>query len=403
MIGGGAAGYFAAIHAATAVPGTRVVLLEKTHKPLAKVKISGGGRCNVTHHCQHVAELVKHYPRGGKQLRSAFQYFAAAQTIAWFAERGVALKVEEDGRMFPVTDSSQIVIDCLQQAASASGVQVRLGCDVAALVPESGRWAVHLAKGTALLADRVVVATGGSPKADGLKWLADLGHTVVAPVPSLFTFNMPGNPIRELMGVTAAHARVRITGKKLQAEGPLLITHWGMSGPAVLKLSAWGARDLAEMGYQFNCQVNWVPLMDESQVKGALEKTMRETPDKHMGNKNPFELPGRLWVFLLEKALLSTIQPWKALNGKGINRLVNLLTNDTYPVRGKTTFKEEFVTAGGVALESVQFPTMQSKVCPGLFFAGEVLDIDGVTGGFNFQAAWTTGFLAGMHAATLGR
>ena len=391
VIGGGAAGFFAALSAAQHHPSAQVVLFEKTAKLLSKVKISGGGRCNVTHHCFSPSALSKHYPRGGKQLKKALGTFQASDTVAWFESRGVALKTESDGRMFPTTDSSQTIIDCLLHEADQRGVDIRLQSPVRELTP--------LAQGGFTLNgerfDRVVVATGGSPKREGLAWLEALGHTVSDPVPSLFTFNMPGSDITALMGVVVPNALVRIQGTKLAQQGPVLVTHWGMSGPAVLKLSAWGARELAERGYKFSVQVNWIGIANEAEVNAAIDDAMPDIRKKKVANACPFELPKKFWAFLLARAEVPADAVWLDLGKKAKNKLVNTLLNDVHEVRGKTTFKEEFVTCGGIALSEVDFNTMQSRVVPGLYFAGEVLDVDGVTGGFNFQAAWTTGFVAG--------
>ena len=391
VIGGGAAGFFAALSAAEHHPLAHVVLFEKTAKLLSKVKISGGGRCNVTHHCFSPSALSKHYPRGGKHLKKAFGSFQASDTVAWFESRGVALKTEDDGRMFPTTDSSQTIVDCLLREADRHGIDIRLQSPVQELTP--------LAPGGFTLNgerfDKVVVATGGSPKRSGLAWLEALGHAVSDPVPSLFTFNMPDNEVTALMGVVVPEARVRIQGTKLIQDGPVLITHWGMSGPAVLKLSAWGARELAERNYQFAVQVNWVGIANEADVNAAIEDAMPTVRKKKVVNACPFDLPKKFWAFLLGRADIGVDAAWHELGKKAKNKLVNTLLNDVYEVCGKTTFKEEFVTCGGVVLGEVNFTTMQSRVVPGLYFAGEVLDVDGVTGGFNFQAAWTTGHVAG--------
>ena len=394
VIGGGAAGFFAALSAAEHHPLAHVVLFEKTAKLLSKVKISGGGRCNVTHHCFSPSALSKHYPRGGKQLKKAFGTFQASDTVAWFESRGVALKAEADGRMFPITDSSQTIIDCLLREADRHGIEIRLQSPVQELTPlTSGGFTLN---GEPF--DRVVVATGGSPKREGLAWLEALGHSVAPPVPSLFTFNMPGNPVTELMGVVVPEARVRIQGTKLVQDGPVLITHWGMSGPAVLKLSAWGARELAERDYTFSAQINWVGIPNEAEAAAIMEEAATEMRKKKVANACPFELPKKFWAYLLERADVPAEAVWVDLGKKAKNKLLNTLLNDVYDVRGKTTFKEEFVTCGGVSLGEVDFAAMQSRIVPGLHFAGEVLDIDGVTGGFNFQAAWTTGFVAGRLA-----
>ena len=392
VVGGGAAGFFAALSAAQHHPNSKVVLFEKTGKLLSKVKVSGGGRCNVTHACLSPSALAKHYPRGGRQLKKAFGAFSVQDTIDWFTDRDVPLKTEEDGRMFPVANTSQAIIDCLLAAAQQARIDIRLKAPIQSIQPlESGGFDLHGQR-----FDRVIVATGGSPKATGFTWLVELGHTISTPVPSLFTFNMPGETITERMGLVVQDAIVRIQGTKLSHQGPVLITHWGMSGPAVLKLSAWGARELEQRGYSFSIQVNWIGRTNEEDAARLLADAATASPKKKMANACPFDLPKNFWVHALEKAGIHTDTPWGELGKKPRNRLINGLLNDVYSVAGKTTFKEEFVTCGGVTLSEVDFASMQSRVVPGLHFAGEVLDVDGITGGFNFQAAWTTGFVAGQ-------
>ncbi|MBL6646118.1 MAG: NAD(P)/FAD-dependent oxidoreductase [Flavobacteriales bacterium] len=392
VIGGGAAGFFAALSAARHHPGSNVVLFEKTGKLLSKVKVSGGGRCNVTHACFSTSAFAKHYPRGGRQLKKAFGTFSAQDTIDWFTERGVPLKTEDDGRMFPVANTSQAIIDCLLTEAQQDRVDIRMKAPVQSIQPlDGGGFDLHGEQ-----FDRVIVATGGSPKATGFDWLVALGHTISTPVPSLFTFNMPGETITERMGLVVQDAIVRIQGTKLSHQGPVLITHWGMSGPAVLKLSAWGARELEQRGYSFTIQVNWIGRTNEEEAALLMADAANASPKKKMANACPFDLPKNFWVHALEKAGIDADTPWGELGKKPRNRLLNGLLNDAYSVAGKTTFKEEFVTCGGVTLGEVDFTSMQSRIVPGLHFAGEVLDVDGITGGFNFQAAWTTGFIAGQ-------
>ena len=390
VIGGGAAGYFAALSARNHHADSRVILFEKSNKVLSKVKVSGGGRCNVTNATFSPSGLAKHYPRGGKQLKRTFNQFQAADTVSWFNERGVQLHTEADNRMFPVSNDSQTIIDCLTQEAECTGVEVRMQCPVKKLERMEGHWLVNDES-----FDSIIVATGGSPTSKGFDWLRTLGHEIAEPVPSLFTFNMPNEPIIELMGVVVPNAIARIQGTKLTEQGPILITHWGMSGPGILKLSAWGARELAQREYMFTVQVNWVGAPTEQAVQASIDEALVEIRKKKLTNYCPFELPRKFWEYLLQRAGCDPHRTWSDLNKKDRNRLVNALFNDTYQVQGKTTFKEEFVTAGGVTLSEVDFNTMQSRVAPGLYFAGEVLDIDGVTGGFNFQAAWSTGFVAG--------
>ena len=394
VIGGGAAGFFAALSAAEHHPNASVVLFEKSNKLLAKVKVSGGGRCNVTHACFSPALLSKNYPRGGKQLKKAFSSFHAEHTVDWFTSRGVPLKTEDDGRMFPQANTSQAIIDCLMNASQSAGIEIRMSSPVTAIHSSSQDHSGFELHGERF--DRIIVATGGSPKSTGFDWLRALGHSISDPVPSLFTFNMPGESVTERMGLVVHNAIVRIQGTKLSHQGPVLITHWGMSGPAVLKLSAWGARELEQRGYGFTIQVNWVGLPNEAEVLETIEAVSNEARKKKMVNACPFDLPKNFWTYLLEKSGLDPDSPWMELGKKGRNRLANTMLNDTYTVKGKTTFKEEFVTCGGVMLGEVDFKTMQSRVVPGLYFAGEVLDVDGITGGFNFQAAWTTGFVAGQ-------
>ncbi|MGB1577496.1 MAG: aminoacetone oxidase family FAD-binding enzyme, partial [Flavobacteriales bacterium] len=328
VIGGGAAGFFAALSAAEHHPSAQVVLFEKTAKLLSKVKISGGGRCNVTHHCFSPSALSKHYPRGGKQLKKAFGTFQASDTVAWFESRGVALKTEGDGRMFPVTDSSQTIVDCLVREADRHGIEVRLKSPVRELTPlEPDGFTLNGER-----FDRVVVATGGSPKREGFAWLEALGHSVAEPVPSLFTFNMPGADITDLMGVVVPEARVRIQGTKLVQQGPVLITHWGMSGPAVLKLSAWGARELAERDYTFSAQINWVGISNEAEAAAVMEEAATEMRKKKVANACPFELSRKFWAHLLNRADVPAEAVWVDLGKRAKNKLLNTLLNDVYDV-----------------------------------------------------------------------
>ena len=399
IIGGGAAGFFAAFSVKEHHPQAKVIIFEKSDKLLSKVKISGGGRCNVTNACFHPSQLSKFYPRGEKQLKKAFSVFQPKDTVDWFANRGVELKAEADNRMFPVSDDSQTIIDCFLREAQLKNIQILKQSPVVELTPkEKGFTLVFKASNQDF--DKVIVASGGSPKARGFDWLQNLGHSIVDPLPSLFTFNMPTEPIKELMGLVVENATARIQGTKLQYTGPVLITHWGMSGPAILKLSAWGARLLFDKNYQFNVQVNWLSIKNESEVNELLETTLPSIRKKKIANANPFGLANRMWLFLLDKVGLNPDSLWLELSKKNRNKLINVLLNDIYSVSGKTTFKEEFVTCGGVSLSDIDFKSMQSRVCKDLYFAGEVMDVDGITGGFNFQAAWTTGFIAGKLIAS---
>ena len=395
VIGGGAAGFFAALSAKKHSPKSEVVIFEKSNKLLAKVKISGGGRCNVTHACFKASMLSKFYPRGAKQLKKSFTLFNTNHTIAWFKERGVELKKESDNRMFPVSDSSTTIINCFLDEARRLGVKIEKETAVTKIVQAKNKINLTV-NGFDYIYDKVIVATGGSPKLEGLNWLKSLGHTIVHPLPSLFTFNMPNEGIKILQGLSVKNAIVRIQGTKLVHDGPLLITHWGMSGPAILKTSAWGASDLAHLNYEFKVLINWVGISNEDEVRTLVNRHCYNYDKKKVENSNPFEIPSRLWKYLLEKSELEGSKMNCDLSKKEKNKLINTLLNDVYEVKGKTTFKEEFVTCGGVSLNDVDMKTMQSKVVSNLYFAGEVLNIDGVTGGFNFQAAWTTGYIAGQ-------
>ena len=394
VIGGGAAGFFCAVNAARMNPLLRVIILEKSSKVLSKVKVSGGGRCNVTHACFDVQELSKRYPRGEHFVRKAFHQFFTKDTIAWFEERGVKLKAEADGRMFPVTDSSQTIIDCLLREVNKYKVELLLNREVKKLEVENEKWKVELNNSDSITADYVCIASGGFPKLQQFDWLKGTGHTIVPPVPSLFTFNIPQHPITQLMGVVVPEATIKIQTTKLKNTGPLLITHWGMSGPCVLKLSAWGARELQERNYDFTINVNWLNDAKEQDVKEELQLIRNTNGSQKIVNNNLFHLPNRLWAFLLQEAGIKDEVRWADLPSKEQNKLIQLLCNHPFHVKGKTTFKEEFVTAGGVDLKQVDANTMQSKLYPHLFFAGEILDVDGITGGFNFQHAWTSAFIA---------
>ncbi len=396
IIGGGAAGFFSAIQAKENHPDAEVVILEKSQKLLSKVKISGGGRCNVTNGCTSIAELSKAYPRGEKKLKKVFREFYTQDTIKWFEERNVPLVTQEDNCVFPVSQDSQSIIDCFMTESERLGIQIETGRLVEQLIPQDGTIKI-LFRGNELVHefDKVIVATGGSPKKEGLVWLEKLGHKIEAPVPSLFTFNMPNETVTELMGIVVEHTLTAIQGTKLKSNGPLLVTHWGMSGPSILKLSAFGARILAEAGYKAKLQVNWVNVQSYESVMQELRNIIKTAPKKQIQNYRAYLLPERLWHFLILKAEIPLSKKWNEMGKKDLNKLCNILTNDVYSVEGKTTFKEEFVTCGGVSLESINFSTMESKVVPNLYFAGEVMDVDGITGGYNFQAAWTTGFIAG--------
>ena len=399
VIGGGAAGFFCAINAARLDPNLDVCILEKSNKLLAKVKVSGGGRCNTTHACFELPELVQKYPRGQNFLKKTFHWFNTNDTIEWFAARGVALHTEADGRMFPTTNNSQTIIDCLLKEADKYKVQVQIQTAVEKItVNDTGVFLLQTTSKT-IEANYVCVATGGFPKAHQFEFITNLGHTIKAPVPSLFTFNMPGNPITELMGVSVPEAQVKIAGSKITATGPLLITHWGMSGPAILKCSAWGARELSNLGYAFTIRVNWIPTYAEQDLRTAWPLIRSEQGNAKIGGRNPFELPGRLWLHLLDVCGIDVGGSWATLTAAAQNKLITALTAFECKVSGKTTFKDEFVTCGGIKLSEIDANTMQSKLVKGLYFAGEIMDIDGITGGFNFQNAWTSGWIAAKSIA----
>jgi predicted Rossmann fold flavoprotein len=400
VIGGGAAGFFSALSAKSANPNCNVFILERSAKVLSKVKISGGGRCNVTNATFEIDALSKHYPRGERFLRKAFAQFNAQSTVDWFESRGIRLKTYPDNCIFPQSNTSQSIIDCFLLDATAKNIEVIYQFHVQEIRKDNEVFTITSITGNEMKADAVIVTVGGQPKRSGISWVENLGHTIIEPVPSLFTFNMPNESIRELMGNVVEKSTVKIEGTKLMGQGPLLVTHWGMSGPAILQLSAWGARVLEGLNYQFFVLVNWLNETSEESLRGVLAATMTQHGAKKMSNLNPFPVTNRLWEFLVQRAEINPENRWNELGKKSLNKLVNTLLNDRYAVSGKTTFKEEFVTAGGVSLSEIEVKSMESKIIAGLYFAGEVMDIDGITGGFNFQAAWTTGFIAGKNAAS---
>ena len=397
IIGGGAAGFFAAIASKENHPKAEVTIFEKSKKILSKVKVSGGGRCNVTNGCTNIKKLSSAYPRGEKKLKRAFRTFSTKDTMEWFESRGVPLVIQDDNCVFPVSQDSQSIIDCFLTETKKLQIKIEIGQGVKAIEQIEERLKLHFLKDQfpSAVFDKVIVATGGSPKRSGLEWLEELGHKIADPVPSLFTFNMPTESVKDLMGIVVENTIVIIQSTKLKSDGPLLITHWGMSAPAILKLSAFGARILSERDYECTTQVNWTNIKNDQTVRENLNEIVLSHPNKILANYRPYALPERLWLFLLEKVNLPKTKKWNELGKKGLNKLTRILTNDEYVVKGKTTFKEEFVTCGGVSLESIDFNTMQSTVCKNLYFAGEVMDIDGITGGYNFQSAWTTAFIAG--------
>lgn len=394
IIGGGAAGFFGALAYAEKHSGTRVVILEKTRQPLAKVRISGGGRCNTTHHCFEPAEMMGRYPRGSKFLRPLFHRFQPHDTIAWFAERGVVLKTEEDGRMFPITDSSQTIIDCFMRETNRLGIQIRLGIEVTHVRCSEGLFLIATANGEELVSRAVLIATGSNVKAHA--WLHSLGHAIVPPVPSLFTFCIQDERIDGLAGVAVKDVQVQCGSFK--EKGPLLITHWGLSGPAVLRLSAWGARELHAQEYATEIKINWIPSFKQEGARSYLLQAKERTPGARVAADSLFGLPKQLWERLLLFAGAGPEMRYSGLSNTVLNKIAETLTGSIMKTSGKSLHKEEFVTCGGVSLDEIHPQTMESKICPGLYFAGEVLDIDGITGGFNFQSAWTTSWIAAESA-----
>jgi predicted Rossmann fold flavoprotein len=389
VVGGGAAGFFTAINIVEKNPKLKVAILERGAEVLQKVRISGGGRCNVTHACFEPNELVKFYPRGEKELRGPFHQFCSGDTIEWFERHGVELKIEEDGRMFPISNSSQTIIDCFLQATQKLGIKVLTGQSVQSIFKKDGVWKVET-QSEHYLAEKLILATGSNPKI--WEMLQNFGHAIVSPVPSLFTFNIKDSRIKELPGV-AANVSVKVKDTKLNSTGPLLITHWGMSGPAILKLSAWGARILHDKNYQFTIYINWLNDVDVEDAEKILKELKQEQAKKAVSKKSPFEFPNRLWESLVLAAGIESQTKWADVSKIQLQKLAHELTNASFQVNGKSTFKEEFVTAGGIDLKEINFKTMESKLHQNLYFAGEIVNIDAITGGFNFQNAWTSGFI----------
>ena len=389
IVGGGAAGFFTAINTVEKNPKLKVAILERGKTVLEKVRISGGGRCNVTHACFVPNDLVKFYPRGEKELRGPFHQFCSGDTIEWFERHGVELKIEEDGRMFPTSDNSQTIIDCFLSATQKLGIQIITGQSVQSIFKAENYWKVETNHET-FACEKLIMTTGSNPKIWDM--LTELGHNIVSPVPSLFTFNIKDSRIKDLMGLSA-FAKVKVKGSKLEASGPLLITHWGMSGPGILRLSAWGARELFDKNYQFTLQVNWLNEVTFEEAMDTLKELKQEHAKKTVSKKSPFELPNRLWESLVFASEIDSERKWADLSKKQLTYLANQLTNGEFQVNGKSTFKEEFVTAGGIDLKEINFKTMESKLHQNLFFAGEIVNIDAITGGFNFQNAWTSGFI----------
>lgn len=397
IIGGGAAGFFAAINCAEQNPGYSVYIFEKSNKILSKVRVSGGGRCNVTNGNFDVTRLEEYYPRGNRELRNAFSRFSKNDTVQWFESRGVKLKTEPDGRMFPVTDNSETIINCLLNEAEKYNVNVRLNSPVKRVTRSGARFELHFLNGEKIFADKIIITVGGSPVETSYDWIKELGHTIVPPVPSLFTFNIPSSPLKGLEGISSQSATIRLQGFKYESTGPLLITHWGISGPAVLRLSAFAARWLNENNYSTNCFINWTSNYTEDAIREELTMLKADYGNRKIYSFPFHEKTTRLWQRLCLLSGIGEDENWADAGKNKLARLSENISRMPLTIKGKTTFKEEFVTCGGVSLKEVEMKTMESKKVPGLFFAGELLDIDGITGGFNFQAAWTTGFLAAMN------
>ncbi len=392
IIGGGAAGFFAAIEIASLNPSFHVTILEKTEKLLTKVLVSGGGRCNITNACFDTDELIKNYPRGNKELRNIFHRFNPADTIEWFESKGVQLKTEKDNRVFPVTDNSETIINLFLQLTGKYNVEIIKDYSVKEIEKSSYGFILNPDSKFKITFDKLVIATGGNSRPEFYSMFEKLGHTIIPPVPSLFTFNVENHPLEGLEGISLEKVKVKITDTKLQQEGPFLLTHWGFSGPVILKLSAFGARLINDMNYNFDVEINWVP--DVNDIMKYLTDIKSNFPNKIIHSASQFYLPLRLWKRLVELAGINEDLKWTETSKEKLKTFSDILTANRFQVKGKTTFKEEFVTAGGVSLKEVDFKNMESKICKGLYFAGEVLDIDGITGGFNFQSAWSTAFIA---------
>lgn len=397
VVGGGAGGFFAAITIAESNPNTKVFIFEKSKEVLSKVRISGGGRCNVTHACFDPRELVKFYPRGEKELLGPFNKFCTGDTMDWFERRGVALKIEHDNRVFPESDSSETIIYCLEKEARKNGIEVFTQAAVTDIRRSDAGFIVEFTSGQKSVFDQVVVASGASGKVWEL--LRNLGHQIISPVPSLFTFNIKDGRLNNLQGISVTNAEIHLEDSDFFAEGPLLITHWGLSGPGILRLSAWGARWLSDKNYEATLIVNWLGGEDEQTVLDVIENWKKDHPKKQLSSSPFNEIPRRLWVKLLDHAHLSENSIWTDIPRNLLQRLAHQLTHAKFQIKGKSTNKEEFVTSGGVSLKEIDFKSFQSKVVPNLFFTGEVIDVDAITGGFNFQNAWTSGYLAGKFIA----
>lgn len=394
MIGGGAAGIFCAVNAARMSKELKVIVLEKSQRLLSKVKVSGGGRCNVTHLCDDIREMSECYPRGKNFVKKGFHQFFTKDTIEWFEERGVPIVTESDGRMFPESNTSESIIKCLMTEANRYSVDFRMNCAVAQVEKRKDLFVIRTSTGEELESDYLCIACGGFPKIEQYQWIVALGHSIMPTVPSLFTFNVPDNPITKLMGVSVQDAMIRINGTNFKERGPVLITHWGFSGPAVIRLSAWAARDLSESGYAFQIRINWAPEENPDTVRQLFSYQRQSHGSSIVSSRNPLSLPQRLWTFLMEQSGILESSRWSDLTSRQQMLLIENICAQSFDIRGKTTFKEEFVTAGGVMTNEINPQTMESRKVSSLYFAGEIMDVDGITGGYNFQHAWTSGWIA---------
>jgi predicted Rossmann fold flavoprotein len=394
VVGGGAAGFFGAIQVAEMKPDLKILILEKSSKLLSKVRVSGGGRCNVTHQCLNPFDLSKHYPRGQKALKNLFPAFHAGHMIEWLHEKGVYLKTEKDGRMFPVTDSSETIIECFLEQTEKLGIKI-LKCKPVTGVENDGHiLRTFCADGETFESSKILIAAGGSSSRSSYDFIHRLGHSILGPIPSLFTFNDTEKNFRDLMGISVPLAELKIAGTKFSQTGPLLLTHWGLSGPATIKLSAWAAEFLNEVNYEFTVLVNWVGTIKEEALRLELEEIKKSKKKQRVMTNPLYQIPQRLWSRLCEISEIEESRHWPEISQRTTNKLVESLIRCPFNIKGKTTFKEEFVTCGGVDLQQVNLKTMESKIARNIYFAGEVLNIDGETGGFNFQSAWTTAFIA---------
>jgi predicted Rossmann fold flavoprotein len=397
VIGGGAAGYFSAIHAKASKPGTRVMIAEKSSKVLGKVLVSGGGRCNVTFDQPDFTELLKNYPRGRSLLKWVLRKWGVTNTVRWFEAHGVVLKTEADGRMFPVTDDSKTIADTLQKAASDLGISLHLSCGITKIEKIDTGFLLRTSGGSFFHTKSVIIACGGFPKLEQFEFLSSLGIEIVPPVPSLFTFNIPDKELHALMGLSTAESKIKIAGIDNWFTGPVLITHWGLSGPAVLRASAWLARELHDMNYKYTVLVDWTS-MGEEKARDTMGSNILMHSAKKVSNINPFDLPSRLWEFILTRSKVPEDKLCRDLTKAEKNKILENSIRSEFKANGKTTFKEEFVTAGGVAISEINIDNLECRRIPGMYFAGEIIDMDGITGGFNFQAAWATGYIAGSSA-----